>query len=89
MSTFVVILTPEAQADVKRLDPAPRARILDKLAWMGDHAELLRQEILRGEEWRGCLQYRLGDYRIIYRVDRPDAKLIVLKVGHRREVYRS
>jgi len=63
MNTFQVILMPEAQADIKRLDPAIQTRILDKLDWMGDNVELSRHQALRGQEWSGCFKYRVGDYR--------------------------
>lgn len=88
MRAFRVILTAEAQADVKHLDPAIQTRLLDKLEWIGQNAELLRHRALQGQEWSGCFKYRVGDYRIIYRLDRPAQKLVILKVGHRREVYR-
>ena len=78
---------PEAQADVKRLDPDFQARILDKLDWMGENAELLRHRALQGSAWTGCFKYRVGDYRIIYQLNWPAERLLVLKVGHRREVY--
>ena len=87
MSAFKVILMPEAQADIKRLDPALQTRILNKLEWVGQNAELLHHRALHGEEWRGCFKYRAGNYRIIYQVDWAAEKLVVLKVGHRQEVY--
>ena len=87
MNPFEVKLTPEAQADVRRLDARVRTRILKRLEWMGENAELLRHEALQGEEWRGCFKYRVGAYRIIYQMDRALRRLSVLKVGHRREVY--
>jgi len=87
MRAFSVIITSEAQADIRRLAPVIRERILSKLEWMGENVELLRHEALQGDEWSGCLKYRVGDYRIIYQVDLSAKKLVVLKVGHRREVY--
>ena len=87
MRAFQVILTPEAQADIRRLDPAIQTRILNKLEWMGQNAELLRHQALQGEEWAGCFKYRVGDYRILYQIDWSTEKLFVLKVGYRREVY--
>ncbi|MGH2454647.1 MAG: type II toxin-antitoxin system RelE family toxin [Candidatus Limnocylindria bacterium] len=40
---------------------------------------------LRGERlWR----YRVGDYRILCRIDDPVLIVLVVEVGHRREVYR-
>jgi mRNA-degrading endonuclease RelE of RelBE toxin-antitoxin system len=44
--------------------------------------------MLKGDMWRGCFRYRVWDYRIIYRLDRSARELTVLKVGHRRDVYR-
>ncbi len=87
MSALLVILTLEAQTDIKRLDLALQTRILNKLEWMGQNAELLRHQALQGKEWSGCFKYRVGDYRVIYWIDRSAEKLFVLKVGHRREVY--
>jgi mRNA interferase RelE/StbE len=36
----------------------------------------------------GARRLRVGDYRVIYRIEPPDVVLIV-KIGHRREVYGS
>ncbi|HID64970.1 MAG TPA: type II toxin-antitoxin system RelE/ParE family toxin [Anaerolineae bacterium] len=55
---------------------------------MGENAELLHHQALRGEEWSRCFKYRVGDYRIIYQVDWSAEKLLVLKVGHRQDVYK-
>ncbi len=87
MSGFEVVLTPEAQSDIVRLDAAVQTRILNRIEWMGQNAELLRHQALQGKEWTGCFRYRVGDYRIIYQMDRRAEKLAILKVGHRREVY--
>ncbi len=88
MNGFTIILTPEVQADLTRLGSTVQTRILNRLEWMGENAEGLRHQALQGEEWHGCFKYRVGDYRIIYRMDRPAKRLVILKVGHRREVYR-
>jgi mRNA interferase RelE/StbE len=88
MSAFSVILMPEAQGDIGRLDPIVQARILNRLQWMSENADEIRHEQLRGDRWRGCLRFRVGDYRIIYQIDRSALELNVLKVGHRRDIYR-
>jgi len=53
-----------------------------------ENAELIQHQALQGDEWKGCFKYRVGDYRIVYRIEQSATKLIILKVGHRREVYR-
>jgi mRNA interferase RelE/StbE len=87
MKPFAVILTPEAQHDILRLDRTVQNRMLNRIEWIGENAELMRHQAMKGDEWRGCFKYRIGDYRIIYQLDQSIPKLIVLKVGHRREVY--
>ena len=88
MKPYQVLLTPEAQSDLRGLVSATQMRLLDKLEWIGENAELIQHQTLQGDEWKGCYKYRVGDYRIIYRMEHPPTKLIVLKVGHRREVYK-
>ena len=36
--------------------------------------------------FKGARRLRIGDYRVIYRIEPPDVVLVV-KIGHRREVY--
>ena len=88
MTRFQVILTPEAQTDLQHLNPALQRRLLNKLEWIGQNAELLRHQALQGQEWNGCFKYRVGDYRILYQIKWSNNELIILKVGHRREVYK-
>lgn len=35
------------------------------------------------------VRLRVGDYRIVYRVDDEDSTVWIVRVGHRREVYRG
>jgi len=39
-------------------------------------------------KFAGHLEYRAGDHRIVYRVQEHDRTIIVIAIGHRREVYR-
>jgi mRNA interferase RelE/StbE len=38
---------------------------------------------------RGLLRIRVGDYRIIYRVNDDALEVHIVAIGHRREVYRG
>ena len=87
MNPFTLVLTPEAQRDILRLDLTVQTRVLNRIEWIGKNAELVNHQAMKGDEWHGCFKYRVGDYRIIYQLDQSVPKMIVLKVGHRREVY--
>ncbi len=41
---------------------------------------------LRGQ-WKGHRSLRVGDYRIIYKVDTVKREILIINVRHRREVY--
>lgn len=38
-------------------------------------------------EFAGYWRYRMGDWRVIYRVDSTEQRVYVVKIAHRREVY--
>ncbi len=63
MKTYQVILTLEAQSDLRNIESAIRTRLLDKMEWIGEHAELVQHQALQGDEWKGCFKYRVGDYQ--------------------------
>jgi mRNA interferase RelE/StbE len=41
---------------------------------------------LKGE-WAGYLRYRVGDWRVIFRVEGSTSRVYVVVIAHRREVY--
>ncbi len=40
-------------------------------------------------ELEGVWSARRGTYRILYRIDEEESEVIVLRVGHRRDIYRG
>ena len=41
------------------------------------------------QELKGLLSYRFGDYRVIYRVFHKEILVLILTVGHRKDIYRK
>lgn len=39
-------------------------------------------------EWKGLRRLRVGSYRVIYAFDGKELKIAVVRVRHRRDVYR-
>ncbi len=81
---------PDAVKDLKKLDRAVQARIIDflktRLAPMDNPRAI--GEALAGNKLGNYWKYRVGDWRII--CDLQDGRIVVrvLRVGNRREVYR-
>jgi len=55
MNPWTVVLTPEAQRDILRLDAALQTRLLNRLEWLGENVELVRHQALQGEEKSGTV----------------------------------
>ena len=89
MNKFEVVLTAAAQDDIRQLERPIRERLTDKLRWMAENALLLVHQPLKGEQWAGAFKYRVGAYRIIYTLDAKKRQLIVLTIGHRRDIYKG
>lgn len=79
-----VSYTPSAAKAIRRLDPQVRARVRAAI-------EVLREDPLRGKPLQLTLQglrsWRTGDWRIVYRVVEQRLEILVVAVGHRRDVY--
>ena len=85
-----VEITPEANAELKKLGTAEAQRILKFLFERLQNKENPREtgELLKGnlrEFWR----YRVGDHRIFCRLEDGIVTVFVVHIGHRREVYKK
>ncbi len=86
MTTYRLLLTKRAQKDVAQLSDHLKMRIsvaLDKIT-----ENPLLGKPLKGE-LQGLHSYRVGQHRIIYQIHAREVMVIVLEIGHRREVYRT
>lgn len=86
--SFEVRVQPEALEQLQALDAAIGARVRNKIAWLGEHAELVRHRPLSAN-FAGLFKLRIGDYRVIYELVSERRILVVHRVGHRREIYRG
>jgi mRNA interferase RelE/StbE len=78
-----VVLTRRALKDLEKLDGQAKRRILEKLRL--NSQDPLEHSVKLTDSKLGTYRYRVGDYRIIF--DLEGETLIVLRVGHRREIY--
>ena len=84
--TYAVELGP-VRKDLRALDDKTRCRILRVIVALAVNPRPPGARKLRGgsELWR----VRVGDYRILYSIEEARLVVLVVKIGHRREVYRG
>jgi mRNA interferase RelE/StbE len=85
VASYSVRIKRSAAKEVEALPSRDRARIIDRIAGLASIPRPPGCEKLSGEE-----KYRLrqGDYRIPYQIVDRELIVTVVRVGHRREVYR-
>ena len=83
---YALIYSDEAIRDLRKLDKAMAERIARKLNRLADEAGDLDNEALTGE-FKGLFKYRVGDYRAIYELDHNVRSIIIMAIGHRRDIY--
>ena len=87
---WTIEFDPKADKELKKLGSDNAKRILAFLFGRLAMSDNLRAfgEALTGAEFGEFWKYRVGDYRVVCEIRDQSLTVMVLKVGHRREVYR-
>jgi len=82
--SYRLVYTQRAVRDINRLDAGVKKRIGATLLRFKDNP-LQYAESLTDPEL-GSFRFRIGDYRVIFDIEKND--IVVLRVGHRKEIYK-
>lgn len=88
MASYRVELANQAERIVRRMadrDPAVYHRIAGAFDDLG--RDPLQGKPLKGE-LKGKFSYRVGSYRIVYAIRHSELLVLIIDVGHRRDIYR-
>lgn len=77
-------MRPAAVRALRKLDPQVRHRVQGAISLLAGDPRPPAARALRG---RPGLRVRVGDYRIIYTVADDVLLVVVVTLGHRRDVY--
>ena len=83
--TYRIEIAPAAVRQLRKLDPTARRRVQAAIELLADQPRPSGATKLAGGdgEWR----VRTGDYRIVYEVHDDVLLVLVVAVGHRRDIY--
>ena len=86
---WTIEFDPSAVKELDKLDPQQAKRILrflfDRVAHLDDPRSI--GEALKGSKFKNLWKYRVGDYRIINSIENNVTRILVVKIGDRKEVY--
>ena len=81
---YSLIYTHRSIKDIQRLDPTVKKRI--STALLRYQVDPLQYSERLIDSKLGSYRFRIGDYRVIF--DIKGDEIVVLRVGHRREIYK-
>lgn len=84
MTEYRIEFRPAAARALRKLDPQAQRRIQGAIALLARDPRPPRARAMQG---RPGLRVRVGDYRIIYMVHDDVLLVVVVRLGHRRDVY--
>lgn len=88
---WLIEIDDAAKKDLAKLDKPIARRITtflrERVAMLDDPRSI--GEALKGSRLGDFWKYRVGDYRIISSIDDKVLRILVVKIGNRREVYRQ
>ena len=86
MAKYRILIKPSAVKEIEAISPKKdRQRLVGRISKLADNPRPPGCEKLSGQD-----KYRIrqGRYRIVYSIEDQDLIVYVVKVGHRKEVYR-
>lgn len=87
MSKYIIVFKPSAQKQLTQLNKTTQQRMAKKLQFYVSQEEPLAYAVkMADSELDGQYRFRIGDYRMIF--DVANNKIIILKVQHRRDIYK-
>jgi mRNA interferase RelE/StbE len=87
VASYSVLIKTSAAKELEAIEPrSVRARIVSRIQGLARRPRPIGSQKLAGEQER--FRIRQGAYRIVYSVDDEAESVVVVKIGHRREVYR-
>lgn len=87
MVSYRIVINKSAKKEIKKLPLPYRKKIVDKISRLAKNPLPANAEKIKGVA--AAYRLRQGVYRVIYTVDGRQLVVCVVRVAHRREVYRN
>ena len=83
---YKVVYSDYLEKDLSKFEKSIIKKILDRIDhYLAKDPKGLGKP-LKGE-FEGYWRYRWGDYRVIYKISEAEILIIILRIGHRKEIY--
>jgi len=86
--SYKVEFVKSAKKEFDHLPSKIKERITEALKFLSQNpfSDLLRTKKIKGADH--LYRIRIGDYRLVYEIQKMRLLILVIKIGHRKEIYR-
>ena len=85
MAEYKLLIKPSAAKEVSEIPKRDRQRVINRITRLAENPRCEGCEKLSGQE---RYRVRQGRYRILYTISDEEVIVVIVKVGHRSDVYR-
>jgi len=86
--TYTIKILEKAERELAAVPAKDRKRIALHIDELVDNPYPSGAQQLKGA-FKNHFRIRIGDYRIIYQIENKVLTIVIVRIGHRREVYRK
>jgi mRNA interferase RelE/StbE len=86
MANYSIEVSATAEKQLRTLSQKDQISVLKRIQELSGEPRPNHSRKLRGHD--NIYRVRVGNYRILYSIENKHLTIIILKVGHRRDVYR-
>lgn len=85
--TYRILITKTAKKDIDGLEPIVKKRLRKRLLYVASLTDIARVAKRLEGDMIGEYRIRIGDHRVLFDIEGRD--IIIVRVQHRKDVYRS
>ena len=82
---YKIYIEKTAQKSLSKIDRRNQTRIINSIRSLAKEARPVNSKKLKG---RNAYRIRIGNYRIIYEIKQNELIILIVAIGHRRNIYR-
>jgi mRNA interferase RelE/StbE len=87
---FKIEYLPGAKKELEKIDKLWQRKIKNSLQMLTENPVLLKNKIKKPKgKYKDYFRLRVGNYRVIFRVEKKKLVILVVRIAHRKEIYKA
>jgi len=86
---YKIVFSPKSKKDIKKIDKKIQIKIIEKISLLSSNFDLISPSIKKLiASANASHRLRIGNYRVLYDIYHKDKAILIIRIGHRKDVYK-